>query len=326
VTGLRLIEGGASNSRPTVKSDGAGVDTIRLRHRDPDGARLYETLRRVSHKQGARGEVYVQSNGCRWGAYPDGLGYVEGRVAALLDGPEAHYLATPAQAVEAVELFADTIGVPAPEVVIGRLDLASELRFGNGRDGLGLMRALASVDVPWLKTGTEGSKRDGLETVAWRTVNGRSIQLRLYDKGVESDTAAPGEHLRGERQRRMRKGRELVALELPNVNLGALYVGRELVKLAAADESVTICNTATAIDLLNGLARAGSVTRGTADLLAGFVSCGRRRTEYSDSTWLRRWSSLRGLGIALDESQREPVNVPVSRYLGQLVDAWAVAA
>ena len=201
---LRVLSGGASNSRPSLKSETPGIDTVRLRHRDPR-AGMYDRLRSRPHVAGARGEVYVQDRGARWGAFPDGMAYVEGRVAALLDGPEAHYLATPAQLVEASELFADTVGADdLGEVVTGRLDLASELTFDDPREGLTLMRAAAALDVPWLKTGTEGSKRDGLETVAWRAVNGRSIALRLYDKGRESGTAEPGTRLRGERQRRRR--------------------------------------------------------------------------------------------------------------------------
>jgi len=322
---LRVLSGGASNSRPSAKSDTAGVDTVRLRHRDPD-ARLYERLRRREHQTGARGEIYVQADGCRWGAFPDGLSYVEGRVAAVLDGADAHYLATPQRAVEAAELFADTIGCDVGQVGVGRLDLASELHFDDGREGLALMRAMAALDVPWLKTGTEGSKRDGLETVAWRNVNGRSINFRLYDKGVESETAAPGTRLRGERQRRMRKGRELVAAALPSLDLGSLYIGRELRPFAAADRSVTVCNTLDAVEVLNALARAGTVTRGRADRLAGFLICGRRRIDYTARTWYRVWSELRTLGIALDDQIAEVIELPVSRYVGALADAWAVAA
>ncbi len=209
---LRLV-GGASNSRPTVKFDAeAGIDTVRFRLRELDQS-WRERLARQEHSIAARGDVYVQAAGVRWGSFPDGMAYVEGRVAALLDGPDAHYLASPAQLVEAAELVADTIGSAPADVGLGRLDLASELRFDDPREGLALMRAIAAADVPWLKTGTMGSKRDGLETVNWSAVNGRSIQLRLYDKGRESGTSLPGTRLRGERQKRMRKGREQRVLQ-----------------------------------------------------------------------------------------------------------------
>lgn len=89
-------------------------------------------------------------------------------------------------------------------VGVGRADLASELRFSDGRDGVELLRAVSYVDLPWLKVGTEGGKRDSLETVSWRTVNGRSVVMRMYDKGRETGLAAPGEWIRFERQRRRR--------------------------------------------------------------------------------------------------------------------------
>jgi hypothetical protein len=334
---LRLLEGGASNSRPRDKfvptsrnHAGAGIDTVRLRVRDVDVS-AREKLARQPHLVGARGDVYVQRDGCRWGSFPDGMHYLEGRVAAILDGPDAHYLATPIQLLEAAGRFADTVGVDVENVVTGRLDLASELRFENPREGLALMRAISSADVPWLKTGTEGSRRDGLETVAWRSVNGRSIQLRLYDKGRESGVAEPGTLLRGERQKRMRKGRELVASAIPTVNLRKLYVGRELASFVAQERELTVCNSIDAAELLDALAAAGEIKRQGADLLMGFVMGRRRQADYTNArgdskTWDRRWRKLRELGIALDDQAAEKLTVPVSRYLGQLADAWAVAA
>lgn len=323
---LRLVPGGASNSRPSPSNETrSGIDTVRLRVRDvPLVAR--EALVRQPHQLGSRGEVYVQKDGCRWGSFPDGMHYVEGRVAAILDGPDAHYLATPIQLVEAAGILADTAGVPVENVVTGRLDLASELRFDDPREGLALMRAIASADVPWLKTGTEGSKRDGLETVAWRSAHGRSIQYRLYDKGRESETAEAGTLLRGERQRRMRKGRELVAVQLPEVNLRSLYIGRELAAFVASDLELTVCNSFEASDLIDSIAAAGNLTRSSADTLMGFVHGRRRQAEYGRATWYKRWAQLRGLGIALDDQAANLVRVPVSRYVGQLADAWAVAA
>lgn len=323
---LRVLPGGSSNSRPTLKCGQAGVDTVRLRYRD-GRARLFDAIRRQTHQQGARGELYVQRDGCRWGAFPDGLGYVEGRVAALLDGPEAHYLATPRQVVEASEIFANTVGAnELADVVLGRLDLASELRFDDGREGLALMRAMAALDVPWLKTGTEGSKRDGLETVQFRTINGRTIQLRLYDKGRESGQENDGEHLRAERQRRFRRGREIVAEQLPTLNLAEMYVGRELRQFTASGYEATVCNSPDAVQLLNALADSGRVTQGTADVLAGFVARGRRRHVYTRQTWDRRWAALRQLGIFIDDQASELVSLPVAAYVGQLVENWAMVA
>jgi hypothetical protein len=299
---------------------------VRLRYRDPERG-LYERLRVNNRRQeGARGELRVSQGSVRWGAYPDGLSYCEGRVAAMLDGDDAHYLASAAQLVDAADVFADTLGAPREQVLVGRLDLASELRFADGAEGRAFLVGAAAIDVPWLKTGTEGGKRSGLETVYWRTTNGRSVVLRLYDKGVESGTADAGKWLRGERQRRFRKGRELQAVAALELELRSMYVGRELAKLAVSDVEVTVCDTPAAIELLGRLASTGDISAMTRDALTGFLVWGGLRSDYARPTWYRRWAALRELGIAVDESAPAPARIPVAGYVGRLVDAWAVAA
>jgi hypothetical protein len=117
-----------------------------------------------------------------------------------------------------------------------------------------------------------------------------------------------------------------VAVEIPNVDLGSLYLGRELASFVAADLELTVCTTPDAIALVDALARAGSVKRGPADSVMGFLVGRRLQDDYSRSTWYARWKQLRDLGIALDDQAQQLVSVPVSRYVGQLVDQWAVAA
>jgi hypothetical protein len=100
---------------------------------------------------------------------------------------------------------------------LGRLDIAAELTFDDGRDGLAFLHALSLADVPWAKVGTEGKKREHIQTVNFRTVRGRQILMRAYDKGIEAGIAPPGELIRFERQRRYRKTAERTvaqALEL----------------------------------------------------------------------------------------------------------------
>ena len=136
---------------------------------------------------------------------------------------------------------------------MGRADLASELRFTDGEEGLEFLRALSYVDIPWLKVGTEGQKRDRLETVYHRNMRGRSVALRCYDKGVESETSAPGARLRLERQRRWRKDQEGTVNDVIARGLAEQFVGRELRAVVLGEEEVMVCDPPAAADRLREL-------------------------------------------------------------------------
>ncbi len=319
---LTLV-GGASNSRPsatTCTPGGAGFDTIRLRYRQQEGA--YDRARGLDHAVMARGEVRRTVEGVTLGAYPDGLVTVEGRLAAILHGQDDHRLLDAAALCGAPDAAADLFGLDARQPVgVGRADLASELRFADGREGIELLRAASYVDVPWLKVATEGGKRDALETVAWRSMNGRSIVLRLYDKGRETGTAAPGEWLRLERQRRYRKSRERTVAELVGEGLHGAFVGRELVRLVAGVEDVHVCDRAGAVDRLRLAFVAGQITAEMHERLVGYVVSGspglKRRTAYGRAAELRR------LGIALNPNEGGRSVVAVGDHLRAFASRWA---
>src|SRR5262249_53804908 len=159
-------------------------DTVRLRFRDP----AYGPQLRPGGDHGwslaARGELRKTSGGVTVGLSP-GLVTVEGRLAAMIHGESDHRLLPGDELGEAVGLWADTLGL-APEAEIGRADVTGELWFDDVEDGRDLLAAARSLDLPWLKIGTEGWKRDTLQTVYARSARGRSVGLRIYDKGVET--------------------------------------------------------------------------------------------------------------------------------------------
>ena len=240
---LELLEGGASNSRQSdtsVASAASGFDTIRLRFRRQEDA--YHQAKVAHAALHARGELRRTANGLTIGAYPDGLVTIEGRLAALLYGEEDHRLLGADDFVRAPEAAADLFGLDldAAPVGIGRADLASELVFTDGREGQEFLRALSYVDLPWLKVGVEGAKRDNLQTVYHRDIRGRSVKLRCYDKGVESETCAPGTWLRLERQRRWRKEREPTVNDIVARGLAEEFAGRELRAVVAGHDEVTV--------------------------------------------------------------------------------------
>lgn len=327
---LRLIRGGATNSRPTatsgrdVRRGGVGFDTVRYRFRG-ELRDVYEGLRaRPDVARGPRGEVRRRVDGsARVEAYPDGLVTVEGRLAALLHGEQDHRLLGPGELVEGVEAAAAIAGVHEGDAVVelGRADLTSELHFADGSEGLELLRAAAYVDLPWLKVGTEGGKGRRLETVHWRTVNGRSTVLRLYDKGVETEQAAPGHWLRLERQRRWRKARALDAEVFASSSLRESFVGRELGAIVARVDDVYVCDRWSAIELLRRRRAAGELGARSLELLAGFLAA--HGDGLPARTRRRRESRLRELGIALNPNEGAATSFPAGRLLATFAEAWA---
>jgi hypothetical protein len=159
--------------------------------------------------------------------------------------------------------------------------------------------------------------------VYWRTVQGRSVQARLYDKGVESGQAPPGTWQRLERQIRDRKSKERRASAVASLDFSALYEGRYLAGLLAVPE-IVVCDPASAIAELQRRCDAGEITARTLESLAGFVTVGADRLPVR--TAYRRWSQLRNLGIALDAGSRGATVVSIADHVRRARDAFRVAA
>lgn len=322
---LQVLEGGVSNSRLTdtgvAYAAGSGFDTVRLRFRQQEGA--YDRARAARASLHARGELRHTVGGVTVGSYPEGLVTVEGRLAALLYGEHDHRLLGPEEFVRAPEAAADMFGlnVGASPVGVGRADLASDLVFADGRQGQEFLRALSYVDLPWLKVGVEGSKRDRLQTVYHRTARGRSVALRCYDKGVESETCEPGVWLRLERQRRWRKDREPSVEDVIARGLAEEFVGRELRAVVAREGAVTVCDPPAAAERLRELYAAGRITGDMLHRLGAFVWLGDEGLH--PRTAQRRASSLRRLGIALNPHEGGRATVPIGEYLCAFASAWA---
>jgi hypothetical protein len=183
------------------------------------------------------------------------------------------------------------------------------------------MAALRHVDVPWLKIGTEGWKRDQLETVYGRYVRGRSVQFRVYDAGVHHGTHGPGERVRFERQRRFRKDRARAVADFTAEGLASWFVGRELGKLIDQEGDVMVVNENGAQRELRKRAMAGELDGRTAERLAGYIAL--RGTGLPRATLYRRAAELRDLGMAVDRTARASKVVPVGSYVGRVVESFA---
>jgi hypothetical protein len=319
---LTVIEGGATNSRPTPETwNRQGVDTVRYRYR-ADVHAYAKFAHAGASSEGPRGELHRQADGVRIGAHRDGMLYAEGRLAAILNGPDDHSLLSMAELEHGARVAAQRFGfdVDHTDARLGRLDIAAELSFDDGRDGLAFLHALSLADVPWAKVGTEGKKREHIQTVNFRTVRGSQILMRAYDKGVEAGIAQPGELIRFERQRRYRKTLERTVAMALELDPRQLFIGRELHSLVDVTAE-TVCDTWGAVDRLNELVRRNEIRAAKADSLAGFLVRGGEG--HRVSTWYGRWADLRSLGIIVAPLARERSGVPVGRYLRELANQIA---
>jgi hypothetical protein len=302
----------------------SGVDTVRFRWREDNVAYLNFLRRPEGTIEGYRGERFVQTPFGRIGAYHDGLFYMEGRAAALANADSDDHTLLSVDDLPSAERVAHSImvdnGCPLGNdpARLGRIDLASELRFSDGAEGSAFLHSLSSLDVPWAKTRVDGKKGSKIETVSFHGTRGKTIYLRAYDKGVESGTAKAGQRIRMERQKRFRKTAEPSSAEFQLYDLRKIFWGREFAKLSGLP-TATVCDVRGALEAL--CERCTSYSQ--LERLAGYVVVG-GMIDYGRSTLYSREGEMRSLGIFIDPAtQVERLEVPVGEYLQTLGAAWA---
>lgn len=301
-----------------------GIDTVRFRWRETNEEFNRFIRRPEGVIQGHRGEMYVQTGLGRVGAYPDGLFYMEGRAEAIRTMDRDNHDLGSVENLQITERVArefmseNWAHVGQDESArLGRIDLASELRFLDGVDGSAFLHSLAGLDVPWCKSRVDGRKGSQIETVSFHGTRGKTIYLRAYDKGIEAKTDPAGIRIRVERQKRFRKTREPTPFDLNVVDLRKAFWGREFKNLADLP-TATVCDLPDALGVLCERAE----TYAQLERLAGYLTVG-HMVDYERTTRWRREAELRSLGIFVDPSQVERLEVPVGRYLQTLGAVWA---
>jgi hypothetical protein len=301
----------------------SGVDTVRFRWRaDNVSYRLFER-RSEGTIEGHRGERFVQTPFGRIGAFPDGLFYIEGRAAALADQNRDNHDLLPPHEMHSAERAAIRLmrengcQLGDEPARLGRVDLASEMRFSDPSEGSAFLHSLSALDVPWCKSRVDGRKGTNIETVSFHGTRGKTIYLRAYDKGVESRTERAGQRIRVERQKRYRKEREPSVGQLQDSDLRKAFWGREFARLSELP-SATVCDVAGALDVLYERCESWQKF----ERLAGYIVVG-RLIDYDSVTKWRRESEMRALGLSVDPTQVERLDVPVGRYIQTLGAAWA---
>lgn len=302
-----------------------GVDTVRFRWREDEAVYHLFKRRPDGYMLGARGgEIFDQTELGRIGVFPDGLVYLEGRAEAIRNRDKTNHnlgrvsdlQITERVAAEFVREQGADVG-EAESARLGRLDLAGELRFADGNDGSAFLHSLKGLDVPWCKARVDGLKGSHIENVSFHGTRGKTIYLRAYDKGIEAETDPAGIRIRMERQKRFRKSREPFPNEITDSVAQVFYLGREFEKLAQLP-TATVCDLPDALVTLCERAE----TYAQLERLAGYLTVG-HYVDYERTTRWRRESELRSLGIFVDPTQVERLEVPVGQYLQTLAAAWA---
>ncbi len=344
-----------SNRRGTCRkvTSAAGLDTVSFVLRpqtDDDHAHLSEWMERSEvGRDELRGSKLIKSPrgvlvsrpvaGVRFGAFHGDTApaaWVEGRLVALLAGSDkAHGLAGPADlvpgAAKAREVFAGLgLDLAAPVEGVRRADLAGDLSFADGADGLAFLRALASLDVPRLKRDV-WAVGPRVETVYYKTPKAGEVRMRAYDKGVESGTAAPGERVRFEMQRRYRKALQMTPRNLAEMDWATSYRERLGPWERSADGFAVVALRGAQEAVLNAVREGATMRDGSAltmrraeRMIGSLVILSELGPEWyeNDDTARRRAREFQDLGVALDLERitREPV--PVAALLKLLAEAF----
>jgi len=268
----------------------------------------------------------------------DSLVAVEGRLGALLTGTEGEHglwdwraLSDGAERTRRGVLrlvedappgarCTDPAALGAPEV--RRLDLAGELTFTDGRDGLAFLDALAGLRAPRCKT-VAWRKDAAPQTVYWVGERSGVVKMRAYDKGIEADTNPPGERVRVELQHRPPKGRRKRPATLASEDLRGLFIGG-LRGWADAAYDVERGDVEAIAAVLYDRERRGELSARKADSLVGQLV--RHRLGADDHlnarTRRHRLAQLRDAGLVVDPPAVERT-VPVVARLDELRERFA---
>lgn len=267
----------------------------------------------------------------RVGAFPGvGLLWAEGRLGAILARTsEDHSLAPADKLINGALRVRDAlahVGLDVSDSVAAmrRVDLAAELRFDRPGDGLSFLRAMASLEVPGVKRDVwfNGSR---VETVYWRTPKRGAVRGRLYDKGAESGSDAPGRRLRLERQVRYPKAKQQSPAALSSSDLEALYRGR-FEALERGSGNVIATGLSGAQRAILDQVESGALTPRKAERMLGTLIL---LDHFGPSWWEKRYTAtrrqreLQELGIVLDPDRKDDAEpVPVGELLAALIGSF----
>lgn len=316
---------GGKRRPATFVAQDPGVDTVRFKFRE-DPLVWGDFRAKNSVALMARHELRVVTEGRTIGVMPDGMAYVEARLANLLDGQENRELLPPADLAPgetaARGQLADLGVVAESDAGLGRVDLAADVRFEDDRDGRALMRALAHVTLPWCRTTVHDLHGPQLDPTGVTFFRGRQKYARAYDSGALYGTDDPYRKLRLERVIRTRRESEksvsqFLADDPRKLWLGVLDRYQHLRVLVGPAGDV--------LASLNAAVGDGRLTQAQADYAFAYA-VNYENVDYPDRTAERRRAWLRRAGVALDASLGELEEFPLGEVLHAMAQSWARVA
>jgi hypothetical protein len=285
----------------------------------------------------AGGIVFLQKGpgGTKLGAHGRGLFWLEGRADAVVTDSEDGWNLRPVVDVVDVEriarhAFDELAGEPAedyelrPPAEVRRFDLAHEFHFDQGADGLAFLRTVAGMCPPRRKLDVWKGQDGQPQTVYVRQAGSAVVTERLYDKGVESKSHAPGERLRYEAQRRPPKSLRMRPDTLASVDLGAEY-GRSISAYVKGSEDVIAAGPEATVEHLASQVARGELSVAKAERMIGTVALLRQygRAIYPEvRQQQRRLRGLRDAGVALDTELPPERIVPVGQLLRDSMESF----
>lgn len=275
-------------------------------------------------------------DGYRVGYYGTGLVWAEGH-------PGGDKLGLPADlpsACDRLELALLEAGLPLPigrrgEDLYGdrhegfagvrRLDSTVDLAVSSSAEGFAAMAGIAAVarDLPRGKSNVWWDAAGHVQTVALHGHGGGKLLGRVYDKGAEAGTAAPGRLLRPEDQRRWPKGSRRGVEELTGHYVREKFVGR-FAPLWRASKGVTVGGPIILAGKLAEAVEREELSASQARILAGHLVLDGIAPVGSGRTRRRLRSLCREHGLVLADGVLQEVEVDLHSVLEAAMesDAW----
>lgn len=343
----------AKRKRDQFEVAQVGVDTASFAWRPLDDEVLWDRLQRGAQARSIAGLWRVSPAGvpggwmlskpfagARWFFFPESrLIFAEGRLGAMISGRPDDYTLGPFSSLWTAALnlereIAPVIGhdrddgIGGETMALRRLDLAAELRWSDPADGLAALRALGTLSIPRVKV-CEWRHEGRTETVSYYTATKqKKLLMRIYDKGVETQTEAPGTLLRFERQHRWVKSDQPEVLDFRlRADPSALWLDRFEDWAESAERLAVEGGEASQLRLIEAVEE-GRLDREKAERLIGSIAVARLRGE---SWWAdlgkphlgqRRRRDLDALGVALSGSGETSRYVPLGAAIEKLRQAW----
>ncbi len=313
----------------------AGVDTVSYAWR-PQKDDVLDAFYARPHRPGPLNSLVCADRGpgderlLMWPAR--GLLAVEGRLGAVVKRDAGDHSLSPATmlaegATTAARTIRELLGAdPGEHVEVRRYDLAAELHFDDGREGLATLRTLAGMCPARAKLKTYASNDGQVETVALITPKRGITTARFYDKGVEAKTNPPGERIRIETQLRPPKSQRQRPDVLATTDLRPHFIGRMASYVTETNATgVVAAGTEAAVDELLGQVAREELSLAKAERMLGSLVVLRRhgRAIYEDRQGRRRLHDLREHGVALEHELPPDRLVPVGELLRQAMENFA---